>query len=137
MANRALNVATRLLKGLRHALGRARGFFHHATNGVNAARNAWNYARGKLNNVKNRFKNGIRMISQVARGWSNVFSIEQISVNAHLTTAAHGQFQASLRVIVLGNRRRFAFRINLRNIVQSIIRPLAAHLGVGGLIGRK
>ena len=78
------------------------------------------------------------MLSQIKlRGLNNVFAIEHISIEAPLTNAALGKYHASLRVKIQGRRRHFSFGINLRKIVQSIIRPLAAQLRVGGLIGRK
>ncbi len=138
MATRALNAANGFLNGVKHALGGARRIFHHAINGVNAARNAYNHARTQLNNVKNRLRSGVQMLSQIKlRGLSNIFAIEHFSIEGPLTNAALGKYHASIRVKILGRRRHFSFGINLRNIVQSIIRPLAAKLGVGGLIGRK
>ncbi len=136
-ASRVLNGASHFLNQVNRVLGGARRFFHHAQRGLHAARNAYNHASRHLNHVRHVHRHGSNLLNYARRGINNVIVIERLTIEAPLKNAIFGKFYAGITARFLGRRQSFNMGIDFRNLVASLIRPIANRFGVGRLIGRK
>ena len=118
-----------------NSLDIAKEAFRAAERIADAASRGLTQASDSLEDVKDAFRDGIRLIAEIATyGLRNLLVIEEITFEASLGTANLGRFEISVTVVVLGSRQTLRLSIDLNNILRTITRPLAGLIGNNKLL---
>ncbi len=123
--------AREIVRFVGNSLDIAKEAFRVAERIADAASRGLTQASDSLDDVKDAFRDGIRLIAEIVTyGLRNLLVIEEITFEASLGDTNLGRFEISVTAVVLGSRQTLTLRIDLNNILGTITRPLGDLIGI-------